>query len=307
MCVQLPILWRSGLLSILAAKFDESETAYINLGSIPGGAEAFALAAKFCYGIDVELTPFNVAGLRCAAEYLEMTEELEEGNVSRKAEAYLNSVVLNSWHESIAVLQSCEHLLPVAEDVEIVQRCSQSIARKARNGRTWSKGRAVREDWWYEDVASLSLYCFENLMVAMTQNLMSGALIGGALELYAQKWLPGAENSVVVEQNRNRFVIEKIVAMLPKDSVASCYFLLRLLRAANMFDCSPECRTELELKAGQQLDQASLCDLLIPSFCHTSEYLYDVDLVRRLMDHFLVLVSLISHPLLITCQRFSEP
>ncbi|KAG0611809.1 hypothetical protein M758_7G166100 [Ceratodon purpureus] len=340
---KLPVLSKSGLLSILAAKFNESETAHINLGSIPGGAEAFALATKFCYGMDVELTPGNVVGLRCAAEYLEMTEELEEGNVSSKAEAYFNSVILNSWQESIVALQSCEHLLPVAEDVQIVRRCSESIARKAsvepRNVR-WSsassrpnvanvkKGSGLGENWWYEDIASLSLYCFEKVMVAMAQNLMNGALMGGVVELYTQKWLPGvfktsAENSprisassptgeaspvnefpspsrdtsstgrlhhVVVEQNRNRFVIEKIVGMLPnlKDSVA-CSFLLRMLRAANMFNCSVECRTELELKAGQQLDQASLSDLLIPSFCHTSEYLYDVDLVRRLLDHFLAL------------------
>ena len=339
---QLPILSRSGLLSILAAKFNESEKASINLGSIPGGAEAFALAVKFCYGMDIELTSANVAALRCAAEYLEMTEELEEGNVSSKAESYLNSVVLNSWQECVNVLQSCEHLLPVAEDVQIVQRCSESIARKAclepRNVK-WSStaassrpknGAAGGENWWYEDIASLSLYCFEKVVMAMAQNLMKTVLLGGVLELYAQKWLPGVfksstENSprnsassptdeaspvhefrspsrdaasttrlhhVVVEQNRNRVVIEKIVALLPleRDSVA-CTFLLRMLRGANMFDCSVECRTELELKAGQQLDQASLSDLLIPSFSHTCEYLYDVDLVRRLLDDFLALVS----------------
>lgn len=348
MCVQLPILSRSGLLSILAGKYNESETACINLGGIPGGAEAFALAAKLCYGMDVELTPANIVGLRCAAEYLEMTEELEEGNVSGKADAYLNSVVLNSWQESIAVLQACEHLLPMAEDVHIVQRCSESIARKAcvESGNVgWSSAsssrpsganphRAVGENWCYEDIASLSLYCVEKVMRAMAQNVMNGALVGGALELYALKWLPGvfktsAENSprnswssptgeaspvdefpspsrdaagtarlhhVVVEQNRNRFVIEKIVGMLPtqKDSV-QCSFLLRMLRAANIFNCSVECRTELEVKSGQQLDQATLSDLLIPSFCHTSEYLYDVDLVRRLLDRFLALVSFYPH------------
>lgn len=100
-------------------------------------------------------------------------------------------------------------------------------------------------------------------------------------------------HDVIVEQNKNRFIIERIVTMVPHqgDSVG-CRFLLRLLRAANMFNCSGECRAELERKAGQQLDQASLSDLLIPSFCHTSEYLYDVDLVSRLLDHFLSQVSI---------------
>lgn len=344
MCVQLPILSRSALLHRLAVKFPDSETACINLGSVPGGADSFMLAAKFCYGIDVELTPSNVAGLRCVSEYLEMTESLEEGNVTSKAEAYLDSVVNNSWHESMVVLSSCECLLPWAEDLQIIQRCSQSIARKAcvdpRNVRwTSSTSRtnsnpkisptASTENWWYEEVSSLTLHCFESVMNAMTQNLMNPNLMGGALEMYAQKWLPAvfkqsAENSpktsspstpssrlesgdaspvhdefsqeaaspklhdVIVEQNKNRFIIERIVAMVPqpKDSVG-CRFLLRLLRAANMFKCSAECRAELEKKAGMQLDHASLSDLLIPSFCHTSEYLYDVDLVSRLLDHFL--------------------
>jgi hypothetical protein len=341
------------LLSRLAVKFCDAETAWINLGSVPGGADAFALAAKLCYGIDVELTPSNVAGLRCVSEYLEMTETLEEGNVSSKAEAYLNSVVLNSWSESLAVLATCEHLLPWAEDLQIIQRCSQSIAHKActdpRNAR-WMSYSVVKtnnpsvkvyaanaaENRWYEEVSCLTLHCFEKVMIAMAHNLMNPILIGGALELYARKWLPGvfkdsAENypkasspsspssriysptetgnaspvhefavsseeaarlhEVIVEQNKNRCTIEKIVALVPqeKDSV-SCSFLLCMLRAANMFDCSPECRAELERKAGQQLDQATSSDLLIPSFCHTSEYLYDVDLVSRLLEHFLALV-----------------
>lgn len=296
--------------------------ACINLGSVPGGADSFALAAKFCYGIDVELTPSNVAGLHCVSEYLEMTEHLEEGNVSSKAEAYLNSVVLNSWHDSMLVLTSCEHLLPWAEDLQIIQRCSQSLARKA----CIPKGSSAA--WWYEEVSCLTLHCFEKVMNAMARNLMDPNLMGGALEHYGHKWLPGvfkqsAENSpktsspntpagsrlesptgdrspvhefsqesklhdVIVEQNKNRYIIERIATMVPQQRDAvGCRFLLRLLRAANMFNCSVECRAELEKKAGLQLDQASLSDLLIPSFSHTSEYLYDVDLVSRLLDHFL--------------------
>ncbi|KAE8786204.1 Root phototropism protein 3 [Hordeum vulgare] len=39
---------------------------------------------------------FNISGLRCAAEYLEMTEDLEEGNLIFKTEAFLSYVVLSS-------------------------------------------------------------------------------------------------------------------------------------------------------------------------------------------------------------------
>ncbi|KAJ4899970.1 NPH3 domain protein [Raphanus sativus] len=38
---------------------------------------------------------------------------------------------------------------------------------------------------------------------------------------------------------------------------------------------------------GTQLDQAALEDLLMPSFFHTIENIYDVDSVQKILDHFL--------------------
>lgn len=162
-------------------------------------------------------------------------------------------------------------------------------------------------------------------MNAMARSLMNPKLMGGVLELYGQKWLPGvfkqsAENSPEMNSpstpafsrlnspthefspeaapvklhdvNKNRVIIERMVTLVPKEKDAvGCRFLLRLLRGANMFGCSVGCRAVLEKKAGMQMDQSSLSDLLIPSFCHTSEYLYDVDLVSRLLDHFLAQVT----------------
>lgn len=45
--------------------------------------------------------------------------------------------------------------------------------------------------------------------------------------------------------------------------------------------------TELEKRVGMQLEQAALPDLLIPSF-NRGDTAYDVDLVQRLVEHFLV-------------------
>ncbi len=104
---------------------------HIKLDGMPGGAEAFELAAKFCYGMEIELTPYNVATLRCGAEYLEMTNSLEDGNLVSKTEHYLNFVVLASWKDSITVLQRCQSLSPWAEDLQITRRCSEAIAWKA--------------------------------------------------------------------------------------------------------------------------------------------------------------------------------
>ncbi|CAL4887177.1 unnamed protein product [Urochloa decumbens] len=129
-----PMISRSGRMSRIiyeTAAGADPDTAAVDLGDVPGGAGSFELAARFCYGMAVDLTAGNISGLRCAAEYLEMTEELEEGNLIFKAEAFLSYVVLSSWRDSIVVLKTCEGLSPWAENLQIVRRCSESIAWKA--------------------------------------------------------------------------------------------------------------------------------------------------------------------------------
>ena len=136
--LQYPMISRSGRMSrviyetaSVAAVADPDTAAAVGLDDVPGGADSFELAARFCYGMAVDLTAANISGLRCAAEYLEMTEDLEEGNLIFKTEAFLSYVVLSSWRDSIVVLKSCEGLSPWAENLQIVRRCSESIAWKA--------------------------------------------------------------------------------------------------------------------------------------------------------------------------------
>jgi hypothetical protein len=50
---------------------------------------------------------------------------------------------------------------------------------------------------------------------------------------------------------------------------------------------------ELERRAGMQLESATLSDLLIPSFLHTSDTLYDIDIVHRVLEQFLVQVGIL--------------
>lgn len=171
----------------------EIELSKIGLDDLPGGPDAFELAAKFCYGIAVDLTATNISGLRCAAEYLEMTEDLEEGNLIFKTEAFLSYVVLSSWRDSILVLKSCEKLSPWAENLQIVRRCSESIAWKAcanPKGIRWqytgksprsvsspkwnemkesspSRNSPVPPDWWFEDASILRIDHFVRVITAI--------------------------------------------------------------------------------------------------------------------------------------------
>ncbi|KAG8071132.1 hypothetical protein GUJ93_ZPchr0006g45572 [Zizania palustris] len=358
---------RSGRMSRViyesAAAGSDPDAAAVELDDLPGDAEAFELAARFCYGMAVDLTAANISGLRCAAEYLEMTEDLEEGNLIFKTEAFLSYVVLSSWRDSIVVLKSCEGLSPWAENLQIVRRCSESIAWKAcanPRGVRWAYtgasagagGRPPRSgasgtasprwnvsggnskesspsrqavppaDWWFEDVSVLRIDHFVRVVTAIKVKGMRFDLIGAAITHYASKWLPGLTKdgsrggspdepwahasaggglhmiisgaggkddlATSAPAREQRMVVESLISITPpqRDSV-SCGFLLRLLRLAIMLKAAPALVTELEKRVGMQLEQAALADLLIPSYSR-ADTAYDVDLVQRLVEHFLV-------------------
>ncbi|XP_059653269.1 root phototropism protein 3-like [Cornus florida] len=340
-----PLLSRSGKMNRIIYESRDIDLNRVVLDDLPGGSEAFELAAKFCYGIALDLTASNISGLRCAAEYLEMTEDLEEGNLIFKTEAFLSYVVLSSWRDSILVLKSCEKLSPWSENLQIVRRCSESIAWKAcanPKGIRWaytgkppnvsspkwnemkdsspSRSHQVPSDWWFEDVSILRIDHFVRVITAIKVKGLRFELIGAALMHYAAKWLPGLikDGTTMVDEGSNgggnsswngglhmivagtkdetsnvqakdqRMIIESLISIIPpqKDTV-SCSFLLRLLRMANMLKVAPALVMELEKRVGMQFEQATLGDLMIPSY-GKSETLYDVELVQRLLEHFVV-------------------
>lgn len=103
----------------------------ICLENVPGGADAFELAVRFCYTQgDLVITSANVARLRCVAELLDMTEDYGNANLLRRTESFLKNVIFWSWHESLTVLRSCEELLSYPESAQLIHRCVQSLAKK---------------------------------------------------------------------------------------------------------------------------------------------------------------------------------
>ena len=110
----------------------ETDLTRINLSDIPGGPEIFEKAAKFCYGVNFEITVDNVAALRCAAEYLQMTDKYCDGNLAGRTDDFLSQVALTTLSGALVVLKSCEDLLPIAADLGIVQRCVEITAAKVR-------------------------------------------------------------------------------------------------------------------------------------------------------------------------------
>jgi len=221
--MQFPLLSRSGVLQRMISEYQPPAAGggmcTLQLDDIPGGAKAFELAAKFCYDVKIELNALNVVCLRCAAEYLRMTDDYAEGNLITQAESFLADVLAN-WKDSIKALETCEGVLPTAEDLHLVSRCITALASKAcasdaaapllrnasvdkdalwngiRSGDTASAAAAASGmDWWYEDVSFLSLPMFKRLIQAMEAMGMRAESIAGAIMFYAGRFLPGLKRN----------------------------------------------------------------------------------------------------------------
>ncbi|CBI37309.3 unnamed protein product, partial [Vitis vinifera] len=298
-----PLVSRSGRIRKLVAERRDSENSRIELLSLPGGAESFELAAKFCYGVNFEITSANVAQLCCVSDYLEMTEEFSKDNLGSRAEEYLESVVCKNLEMCVEVLQQCENLLPLADELKIVGRCIDAIASKAcveqiassfsrleysSSGRLHMNRQAKCDgDWWIEDLSALRIDLYQKVITAMKCRGVRPESIGASLVNYAQKELTKKSSLWNPSGQQKRLVVETIVSLLPVEKLAvPINFLFGILRSAVMLDCSVASRLDLERRIGSQLDIATLDDLLIPSFRHAGDTLFDVDTVHRILVNF---------------------
>ncbi|KAB2617964.1 BTB/POZ domain-containing protein [Pyrus ussuriensis x Pyrus communis] len=322
----------------------------ISLSDFPGGSETFEIAAKFCYGVKIDLSSSNVVPLRCAGEYLDMTEEYSEDNLISKTERFLSQSALKSFKESLRALKSCERVMPLAENLGITQRCIDSVASRAtsadpslfgwpvsnggpnRNANAdavsassaskqqvlWNaidagggRRRSKHADSWLEDLVVLSLPLFKRLISAMKSGDLSLEMVETCLMQYAKKYIPGisrtnrkpssstsaaaattaAESSRLASESQQRELLETIISNLPLEKSSrpstATRFLFGLLRTANILNASEACKAALEKKIASQLHQATLDDLLFPSYSYLNETLYDVDCIERILGYFL--------------------
>ena len=285
---------RSGKIRRLVAEAKDAKLARLNLHGTPGGAPAFELAAKFCYGVHVDVTVANVAMLRCATHYLQITDDFSDKSLELRAEAFLHDAVLPSIASSVAVLRSCEALLPAAEDVGLVPRLIAAIASNVCKEQLTSGLSKLDQcaaqlkpaaafadldspgDWWGKSVATFGLDFFQRLLSAVKAKGLKQETVTRILINYAQNSLHGlmardmhrcgggAANADAVK--KQRAVVEATVGLLPaqsKKSPVPMAFLSGLLKTAMSVSVSSICRADLEKRIGMQLDQAILEDILI--------------------------------------------
>lgn len=295
----------------MVADAKDSNLSKLELLNIPGGPQSFELAMKFCYGMNFEITAANVAHLRCAAEYLEMTEDYREENLISRTETYLNEVVSQSLEKSIEVLATCELLPPIAEEVGIQSRCVEAIAinsckeqlvsglsRLDCDGESTELKSGCLE-WWVEDLSVLRIDYYQRVICAMGRaGVRSDSIIASLLH-YAQTSLKGIGKCQIwnparvkpnpsMEELDQRTIVESIISLMPteKSSSIPLSFLFGMLRMTIMLDVSIACRLELERRIAFRLEMVLLDDLLIPSI-RTGDSLFDVDTVHRILISFL--------------------
>ncbi|XP_047316604.1 BTB/POZ domain-containing protein DOT3 [Impatiens glandulifera] len=257
------------------------------------------MTLKFCYGLPITLNPTNVAALRCASEFLEMTEAYEDGNLIAKTEAFFTFVVLSSWTDTITVLKSCETLSPWADSLQIVRRCCDSISCKvSRETASASAGDEINgQDWWFDDMASLRVDHFTRIVATVQAKGVKPELIGSCIMHCARKWLPRMEmdqfkggllhrvqwsvssgRSTTQEDGdsvrhckEQKLLVENLVSILPSQKEAvPCKFLLWMLKIAHVYAASPALISELEKRIGMVLEDADVNDLLVPNHANAN-------------------------------------
>ncbi|KAJ6743854.1 BTB/POZ DOMAIN-CONTAINING PROTEIN NPY1 [Salix viminalis] len=310
-----PLMSKSNRLLMLLSKAGEENE--IDMADIPGGPKAFEICAKFCYGMIVTLNAYNVVIARCAAEYLEMTEDVDRGNLIFKIEVFLNSSIFRSWKDSIIVLQTTKSVLPWSEDLKIVGSCIDSIASKTSvdpGSITWSytynrklsvpdkiaeegmnfrdKIDSVPMDWWVEDICELDIDLYKRVMITVkSKGRMDGKVIGEALKTYAVRWLPDSFDESISDALtwRYKYLVETLICLLPQDKAVgcSCSFLLKLLKFAVLVGIDDSAREYLVKRISLKLHEASVKDLLIPAR-PPQNTLYDVELIQCIVGRSLM-------------------
>ncbi|KAI4305676.1 hypothetical protein L6164_029027 [Bauhinia variegata] len=290
---KLPLCSKSGYL-----KKRLNETCEIELPQdFPGGPETFEMIALFIYGSNTLIDPFNVVALRCAAEFLEMTEEYCSSNLCERFDLYLNQVVLQSWDDTLIALQRCQMLLPWSEELLIVSRCIESLAfmacmeildpERRRDtpvitmeefaSQAWSceiTKDIGSQDLWIKDLIALPFNFFKRVIGSLRRQGMKEKYVSPIILFYANKWLLSkktcqfSESSHDDMNSRASIILQGIIDLLPMGGKASKVipvgFYFALLSRSLKFGLPSESKAKLQDRITALLHFAQVEDFLLP-------------------------------------------
>ncbi|XP_015060132.1 coleoptile phototropism protein 1-like [Solanum pennellii] len=304
---KLSVVSRSGYLNRLVFERNGNNYTRVQIDTIPGGAKIFELVVKFCYGLKIKATASNVAPLYCAAHFLEMNDELHQGNLISKAEAFLSYVILSSWKDTFRILKSCESVSSWSKDLHIVKRCTEAISWKACSesigddevlvnvaADDTTKLMKLCGNWFFNDFSSLRIDHFIEVISLIKKREIKPELVGSCIAHWTKKWI----SQITVSQDKlkdqelsiqlQRVTTECLIRVLPaeEDSVSS-NFLLHLYKIGLIMNINPKLRDHLKTRIALMLEKCSAKDLLV----RNSTTLFDVDIVVQVIEAYVSLAS----------------
>lgn len=247
----------------------------------------------------ITLSAHNFLPVFSAASFLQMTDSVSRPNLLPKLHTFFHSFILPNWKDSIVTLAAASLSSPPFTEPSIIRPLIDSIVSKILTPPsqvTWSftysrqlPQNTVPKDWWTEDIADLDINHFRNIILCVrSSTAIPPALIGEALHVYTVKNLPDPnETAVGARPGKDRRVLEAIASMIPaEDRSVSGGFLMRLLKIAILVRASASVKAELVRRAGRQLDEVSVRDLVFYRGDAMEEEL-DVGVVEAVVESFL--------------------
>ncbi|CAH8386221.1 unnamed protein product [Eruca vesicaria subsp. sativa] len=271
----------------------------------PGGAESFELLSRFCYNNgECTVMPSNVVMLHCAAKFMEVTKVLVQ------TEKCLEEIRYWAWPEVLVGLKQCQELETSSEadslavklmDALVEKLClaieaspssaacspspDSSLFRFSCDSKSTEsfKNSSSRITWWFDEVLVLSPALVATFLKVMVLRKFDNVTITRFL-FYYQK----VKFCSVSSSNEKREILETTIDTLYvlDRSCVPYKSLFGVLRLALGLNISKSVMNKLELMIGQQLEQATLDNLLVPSPMKSS-HLYYVNLVLRFTKAFL--------------------
>ncbi|XP_073297342.1 BTB/POZ domain-containing protein At3g22104-like isoform X1 [Primulina huaijiensis] len=275
----------------------------------PGGAANFELITRFCYNNGkVNINPFNLSKLTCAAYFMEMNKSVTGAeNLCKQVENSLEEIKYWTWSELLVSLKQCQGLLPEICSFGTLAKCLDCLVKRVTSSCETSscpstsspdsfgfrfscdtrstdglKNKFSRDSWWFEDLVALDTHLIEMIVKSLVSRNFDNGNICRFLLFYQKSRFPSASVDDKIK------IIEMVVEMLYSLGTQSVPYksLFGILRVSVKMDVSQCCRNKLESMIGSRLDEATLDNLLLRSPFQRN-HLYDVNLVLKFLKYFL--------------------
>ncbi|XWS34424.1 hypothetical protein CRYUN_Cryun21dG0037500 [Craigia yunnanensis] len=290
------------------------EISIIELNDFPGGPEGFEQVSRFCYSYArAEITVSSVSLLYCCAFFLGMTEKASSNNLLRQTEEFLEGMIYWSWNDIIMSLRSCDSFFSYADSYGIIQKlifallakiaqtsdvnfitCSSSSSPETSYGFRLSSTSKTTPDstspcnksgkaWWFDDLTMLSPKIIEKIIRNLgSYGNQNKSFTNTRFLLHYLKSRPqGSPNSKSEYRGLADTAVHGVI--LVGKTKFSCRKLFWVLRVVSAFSLSKDYRGGLESLIGENLDEATVDDLLVSGH---NKGVYDVNLVIRLIRVF---------------------